>query len=243
MQGVVDHAHWLAFALVLVSVVRTDREWRTLLGVNVGIMRRGCAIRHRSKPRLEHGLSGRCGRAIMAGHGESRQLRVPRQLRVAQQLRRGRPGGVVVLRMGVATGRPHWPLPAHSVFWPQCSTSGHWRCRRRLAPTGHLWAAPLGWRWSLPLFAVGRVWRLAAVGGLAVAGAALAVLAFLFFVSNPLTTRTDNPVLLRLSGAGVETLTTRDPACRLGGWHQRSCRPAGSRLGAGQLHPPLWQVR
>ena len=35
MQGVVDLGHWVAFAVVLVSVLRTGREWRALLGVNL----------------------------------------------------------------------------------------------------------------------------------------------------------------------------------------------------------------
>ena len=35
MQGVVNLAHWLAFAVVLVSVLRTGREWRALLGLNL----------------------------------------------------------------------------------------------------------------------------------------------------------------------------------------------------------------
>ena len=36
MQGVVDLAHGLALAVVLASVMRTGREWRVLLTVNVG---------------------------------------------------------------------------------------------------------------------------------------------------------------------------------------------------------------
>ena len=35
MQGVVDLGHWVAFAVVLVSVLRTGRDWRALLGVNL----------------------------------------------------------------------------------------------------------------------------------------------------------------------------------------------------------------
>ena len=35
MQGVVDLAHWFAFALVLVSVVRHASQWRTLLNLNL----------------------------------------------------------------------------------------------------------------------------------------------------------------------------------------------------------------
>ena len=35
MQGVVDQAHWFALALVLVSVVRTARDWRVLLNLNL----------------------------------------------------------------------------------------------------------------------------------------------------------------------------------------------------------------
>ena len=36
MQGLVDLAHWLAFAVVLVSVLRTGTAWRTLLGASAG---------------------------------------------------------------------------------------------------------------------------------------------------------------------------------------------------------------
>ena len=37
MQGLVDLAHWLVFVLVLVSVVRSARDWRILLGINLGV--------------------------------------------------------------------------------------------------------------------------------------------------------------------------------------------------------------
>ena len=37
MQGVVGLAHWLAFALVCVSVLRDARAWRALLGFNVAV--------------------------------------------------------------------------------------------------------------------------------------------------------------------------------------------------------------
>ena len=36
MQGVVDLIHWFAFAVVLASVLRTERDWRVVLNVNVG---------------------------------------------------------------------------------------------------------------------------------------------------------------------------------------------------------------
>ena len=35
MQGVVDQAHWFALAVVLVSVLRTGRDWRILLNLNL----------------------------------------------------------------------------------------------------------------------------------------------------------------------------------------------------------------
>ena len=35
MQGVVDQAHWFVLAVVLASVVRTDRSWRALLLLNL----------------------------------------------------------------------------------------------------------------------------------------------------------------------------------------------------------------
>lgn len=35
MQGVVDSAHWLAFAVILASVLRTMRHWRILLNLNL----------------------------------------------------------------------------------------------------------------------------------------------------------------------------------------------------------------
>ena len=37
MLGVVDQAHWAALAVMLASVLRTDREWRALLGAQVGV--------------------------------------------------------------------------------------------------------------------------------------------------------------------------------------------------------------
>ena len=36
MQGVVDQAHWFAFAVVLASMLRTGRDWRVLLALNLG---------------------------------------------------------------------------------------------------------------------------------------------------------------------------------------------------------------
>ena len=35
MQGVIDQAHWFALAVVLVSVLRTGRDWRILLALNL----------------------------------------------------------------------------------------------------------------------------------------------------------------------------------------------------------------
>ena len=37
MMGVVDLAHWLALAVVLTSTLRTARNWRILLNVNLGV--------------------------------------------------------------------------------------------------------------------------------------------------------------------------------------------------------------
>ena len=37
MQGVVDHIHWFAFAVVLASVLRTERAWRVVLNINLGV--------------------------------------------------------------------------------------------------------------------------------------------------------------------------------------------------------------
>ena len=36
MQGVVDLIHWFAFAIVLASVLRTERDWRVVLNLNLG---------------------------------------------------------------------------------------------------------------------------------------------------------------------------------------------------------------
>ena len=37
MQGIVDLTHWFALTLVLVSVIRTTKNWFTLLNINLGI--------------------------------------------------------------------------------------------------------------------------------------------------------------------------------------------------------------
>lgn len=37
MQGVVDLIHWFAFAVVLASVLRTERAWRVILNINFGV--------------------------------------------------------------------------------------------------------------------------------------------------------------------------------------------------------------
>ena len=37
MQGVIDQAHWFALAVVLVSVLRTGRDWRILLTLNLAV--------------------------------------------------------------------------------------------------------------------------------------------------------------------------------------------------------------
>lgn len=35
MQGVIDQAHWIALAFILVSMLRTNRDWRVLLTINL----------------------------------------------------------------------------------------------------------------------------------------------------------------------------------------------------------------
>lgn len=37
MQGVVDLIHWFAFAVVLTSTLRTERDWRVVLNINLGV--------------------------------------------------------------------------------------------------------------------------------------------------------------------------------------------------------------
>ena len=37
MQGVVDLIHWFTFAVVLASVLRTERDWRVVLNINLGV--------------------------------------------------------------------------------------------------------------------------------------------------------------------------------------------------------------
>ena len=37
MQGVIDQAHWLALAVVLASVLRTGRDWRIVLALNLAV--------------------------------------------------------------------------------------------------------------------------------------------------------------------------------------------------------------
>ncbi len=46
MQGVVDLIHWFAFAVVLASVLRTERDWRIVLNLNVacGLIMAGLAL-------------------------------------------------------------------------------------------------------------------------------------------------------------------------------------------------------
>ena len=214
MQGVVEQAHWLAFAFVVVSVVRTDREWRALLGVNVGI---SAAI-------ALFAIGRNLGwDMIYLDDVAERSWRATASLGNSAYL-----GNYALLNSFVAIGLAAWlfsawrrdRLPAQLVAGALCI----------LAALLNVWALSLsgalgayvafvGGAVALAvgaaLFAVGRAWRLAAVGGLGVAGLALAVLAFLFFVSNPLSARTDNPVLLRLSDAGLESLTTRT---RLAAW-------------------------
>ena len=57
MQGVVDQAHWFALALVLVSVVRTARDWRVLLNLNLaaGAAIALLAVAQYSDPRYAQG--------------------------------------------------------------------------------------------------------------------------------------------------------------------------------------------
>ena len=214
MQGVVDNAHWLAFAFVLVSVVRSDSEWRTLLGANAGVSAAVAVFaigRYLGWDMIYLDDQAEWSWRATASLGNSAYL-----------------GNYALLNSFVAVGLAAWLFAA----WRRNrSTAQAVACALCvLAALLNIWtlalAAALGaygafvggviaLALAAALFAVGRVWRLAAVGGLAVAGVAVAVLAFLFFVSNPLSARTDNPLLKRLSGAGVETLTTRT---RLAAW-------------------------
>ena len=37
MQGLVDAAHWVALAVVLVAMLRTGADWRRFLNLNLGV--------------------------------------------------------------------------------------------------------------------------------------------------------------------------------------------------------------
>ena len=216
MQGVVNSAHWLALALVVVSVVRRDLEWRVLFGLNVAV---GVAVavlaigRHHGVPLPYLGDVAERSWQIAATFGNSTQL-----------------GNYALLNGFLAAGLAAWTFSSvpsatserrirwiAGLCWTVAACLNFWA----MALSGALGAfvafgGAVG-AVAIACFLFGRTGAVRRAGAgltglVAVAGIGLAAL---FFTDNTLTSDSENPLLRRLSYASFEGRTTQT---RLAAW-------------------------
>lgn len=245
VHGVVDSAHWLALAVVLVSVVQGSRQWRALLTLNlavsvvVALLAIGrfheFALPYLAEvPERTWRVSASLGSSTFLGHyallngfvalGLAARLLSVRPWFGRQTSardpgsRRRRDSG----QRSTSSSAPHasgtlspaWPCAGFLVaavfnFWAM-ALSGTLAAYAAFAPAVGALAL------AYAVLGQGRVGRRFGLGGLVVAGAIGAGLAFLFFVDNPLKVRAqDNPIMQRLAFASVEGRTTQT---RLAAW-------------------------
>ena len=214
VHGVVESAHWLAWTVVVVSIVRGPRQWRALLTLNIAVSAvvalvavarfHGLDLPYlRDVPERSWRVSASFGSSSFLGHYALLNGFVACGLAVqwlAVGVRRGSP--------------PSWPcflflMAAALNFWAM-ALSGTLAAYVAFVPALGVLAL------AYAVLGQGKVGRRIGVGGLAVAGAIGASLGFLFFVDNPLKVRAqDSPVVKRLAFASVEGRTTQT---RLAAW-------------------------
>ena len=245
VHGLVDSAHWLALAVVVVSIVQGPRHWRALLVVNlaVSVVVALLAIGRFHEltlpyladvPERTWRVSASLGSSAFLGHyalinGFVALGLAARLLAVRPWFRgKGSPRETRSRRRRNAAQPSKSPSATHA----DAMVSPAWPCAAFLvAAVLNFWAMALSG--TLAAYAAlvpavgalalayavlgeGRIGRRIGVGGLVVAGVVGAGLAFLFFVDNPLKVRAqDNPVVQRLAFASVEGWTTQT---RLAAW-------------------------
>ena len=216
MQGVVNAAHWLALAVVLVAVVRDGRQWRLLFGLNIAV---SVAVAALAIGRF-HGLD-----MPYLGDVAERSWRISASFGNSALL-----GHYALLNCFLAAGMAAWWLtergPSGDSRWARWSGGACWAGAALL----NLWALALSGALAAfvalvlaagalalayALFGSGASARRAGSAGLVVIGTVGLVLAALFFVRNPLTTDSDHPLLRRLSSASIEGRTSQT---RLAAW-------------------------
>lgn len=216
VHGVVNSAHWLAFAVVLVSIVQGGSQWRALLTLNV-IVSVGVALVAigrfhgldlpylRESPEITWRVSASLGSSAYLGH---------------YALLNGLVAGGLAARL--LADRP-WSRGASSLAWPcalylLAALFNFWAMALSGALGAFVALVPAAGALALAyaVFSHGKAGRRIGTGALAVVGVIGASLGFLFFVDNPLKVRAqDNPVVQRLAFASIEGRTTRT---RLAAW-------------------------
>ena len=211
MQGLVNAVHWLAFAVVLVSVVKHGSHWRVLFSLNLGVSVAMAVLAIGRFHGVEIGYLADVEERswqISAAFGNSTLL-----------------GHYALLNCILAAGMAVWsfaakPFPAlwaGRSFWLAAAALNAWAMTLSgsLAALVAFVGASGGLALAYALFAHGVIARRVGLGGLAVLGTGAVLLATLFFVDNPLNRTSDNPLLRRLSFASVEGSTTQT---RLAAW-------------------------
>ena len=217
MQGVVNSAHSLAFAVVLVSVVRGGHQWRVLLGLNVAV---SVVVAVLAIGRF-HGLD-----MLYLADIPERSWRVAASLPNSSML-----GHYAMLNCFMAAGMAAWSFTARQSLGARTALPVWLVASFATAALLNLWAMALSGSlgayvafvlalgalaFAYALFGEGKAARRVGVGGLATAGVIGASLGFLFFVDNPLHVRAqDHPVMQRLAFASIEGRTTQT---RLAAW-------------------------
>ena len=244
VQGVVESAHWLALAVVVVSVVQGGRQWRALLTLNLAVSVvvallaigrfHGLDLPYlREVPETSWRVSASFGSSAFLGHYALVNGFVACGLAVRLMAVRPWFGGLMSAREPAGSRRrKDSAQSSSSPVTHGAMMSPAWACAAFLvAAVLNFWAMVLSG--TLGAYAAfvpaagalalayavlgqGKVGRRLGVGGLAVAGTIGVGLAFLFFVDNPLKVRAqDNPLVKRLAFAGVEGRTTQT---RLAAW-------------------------
>ena len=216
VQGVVNSAHWLALAVVVVSVVHGPGRWRALLTLNVAVSVLVALLAIGRFLGLE---------LTYMGDVPERSWRVAASLASSAYL-----GHYALLNVFVACGlavrlltirtwsrgatSPAWPFALYLLaallnFWAM-ALSGSLGAYVALVSA----AGTLGLAYAL--FGEGQAGRRIGGGAVAVVGVVGVSLGFLFFVDNPLKVQAqDNPVVKRLAFASIEGRTTQT---RLAAW-------------------------
>ena len=222
MQGVIDQAHWFALAVVLASVLRTGRDWRILLALNLAAgmaMALTAVAEHHGVWRIHASDSARVmatlGSPVFLGAYLGVNVTIALGFLARSFIPAVRPGGASALAREEHAMRPnrtHPPRQARSARLPMLWAG---RCFWGAAALIGLWAITLtGSRGALLGFVSGLVFPAAVYAFLArmrmvrlvAAGAAgllgIAVVLLLVLLSSPAVSPVDarnaNPLLSRL---------------------------------------------